>query len=296
MAILRPVLQPTVGIPQAVVAPQKQRRMTNPEFYTQNQSSHSVQFTSSSNQQQPNNSSNVIQQPAPPTEQFSNQPESGNYIQNLVQRIHDRPVPPQLDPIGRVQSPNSELVQPSNFQTFYDRLSAINETNQNLQGAAQARSAYKRMLAASAIASSVGGVPVGYKNPGFGSIGTGIGKGSKGYGQIGSALGLNSVPSNPAANFGFAQKIAGNYGWNNPNELAAWYKLGMKESGWRNTAQNPTSTAYGIGQFLDSTWKGYGISKTSDPALQVEAMARYIKARYGSPSAALAFHNAHNWY
>ena len=31
------------------------------------------------------------------------------------------------------------------------------------------------------------------------------------------------------------------------------------ESGWNPDAQNPTSTAYGIAQFLDSTWAGTGI-------------------------------------
>lgn len=105
----------------------------------------------------------------------------------------------------------------------------------------------------------------------------------------------NETSSKPQENFKYAQLLSGQFGWNNTSELDAWYQLGMKESGWRSTAQNPTSSAYGIGQFLDSTWKSYG-PKTPDPYLQTLYMAKYIKDRYGTPSQALAFHKSHNWY
>lgn len=101
--------------------------------------------------------------------------------------------------------------------------------------------------------------------------------------------------THPQENFKYAQFLAAQFGWNTQSELDAWYRLGMKESGWRNTAQNSHSTAFGIGQFLDSTWHNYG-PKTSDPYLQTLYMAQYIRDRYGSPSKALAFHNKHNWY
>lgn len=91
-----------------------------------------------------------------------------------------------------------------------------------------------------------------------------------------------------------AQSVANFMGWG-PDEFAAWDAVINAESGWNPNAQNPTSTAYGLGQFLNSTWKGYG-PKTSDPATQLAYMARYIKNRYGSPSKALIFHNSHNWY
>ncbi len=70
----------------------------------------------------------------------------------------------------------------------------------------------------------------------------------------------------------------------------------QKESGWNPNAQNPSSTAYGLFQFLDTTWAETGISKTSDPKLQAEAGARYIDRRYGSPTAAKSFWEANNWY
>nr|WP_239028778.1 transglycosylase SLT domain-containing protein [Pseudonocardia acidicola] len=69
-----------------------------------------------------------------------------------------------------------------------------------------------------------------------------------------------------------------------------------RESGFNNTAQNPTSTAYGIFQFLDSTWGAYGAVKTSDPHAQAMAGLRYIAQRYGSPAGALAHENAFGWY
>lgn len=260
MAVLRPAFIPTVGMPQAVQLKPKRRGMSNPMFYREQV-------------ERPQPALTEPQAPQAPEEaqQFSSQ----DHIVSQFQRLAGRSAVPELEPGARVKSPNMELVQPSNFQTFYNRLAAIKEQNEHLLGAAQARSAFQRMQSLQAnMSAAVGG-----------------GGSSKNYG---SATG--AVPSNPQANFKFAQNIAGNFGWNNPTELGAWYTLGMKESGWRNTAQNPTSTAYGIGQFLDATWKGYGIPKTSDPALQVEAMARYIKARYGSPSRALAFHLKNNWY
>jgi nucleoid-associated protein YgaU len=69
-----------------------------------------------------------------------------------------------------------------------------------------------------------------------------------------------------------------------------------KESRWNPNAQNPNSTAYGIAQFLDSTWAGTGIAKTSDPYRQIDAGLIYIQNRYGSPCAAWAHFQAKNWH
>ncbi len=67
------------------------------------------------------------------------------------------------------------------------------------------------------------------------------------------------------------------------------YWLIMKESGCRPTAQNPSSTAYGIGQFLNTTWAGVGCKKSSDPVYQIQCMQKYVKARYGSWAGAKSF-------
>jgi hypothetical protein len=90
--------------------------------------------------------------------------------------------------------------------------------------------------------------------------------------------------------------VVASRGWNVGAQWTALERLVQKESSWIPTAQNPTSTAYGLFQFLNSTWASTGIAKTSDPALQAEAGARYIQARYVDPIRALAFHDANNWY
>lgn len=69
-----------------------------------------------------------------------------------------------------------------------------------------------------------------------------------------------------------------------------------KESDCNNLAQNPNSTAYGIGQFLDSTWSGVGCVKTSDPVQQLKCMRKYVMNRYSSWQAALAHSNQVGWY
>lgn len=91
------------------------------------------------------------------------------------------------------------------------------------------------------------------------------------------------------------KKAAAERGWTGA-EWEALDGLWRRESDWNPNAQNPTSTAYGIPQFLDDTWPSYGIAKTSDAGRQIEAGLRYIERRYGKPSKALAFWLRHNWY
>ena len=69
-----------------------------------------------------------------------------------------------------------------------------------------------------------------------------------------------------------------------------------KESGWNPNAQNPSSTAYGIPQLLDSTWGGTGIAKTSDGYRQIDAGLVYIQNAYGSPCAAWGHSQSTGWY
>jgi transglycosylase-like protein with SLT domain len=73
-------------------------------------------------------------------------------------------------------------------------------------------------------------------------------------------------------------------------------KLWQRESGWNPRAQNATSTAYGIPQFINATWATTGIAKTSDPYRQVDAGLIYIENRYGSPCTAWAFWKRNGWY
>ena len=80
------------------------------------------------------------------------------------------------------------------------------------------------------------------------------------------------------------------------SQFSCLENLWGKESGWNPNAQNPTSTAYGIPQFLDSTWAGTGIAKTSDGYRQIDAGLIYLDQRYGSPCGAWSHSQANNWY
>src|SRR5258706_5158667 len=101
----------------------------------------------------------------------------------------------------------------------------------------------------------------------------------------------SGTPSNNRSN---GQMQASAYGWTGA-QWTALDRLWSRESNWNNLAQNPTSTAYGIAQFLDGTWGGYG-TKTSDPTLQIRYGLAYIKARYGNPAAAWAHELESGWY
>lgn len=70
-------------------------------------------------------------------------------------------------------------------------------------------------------------------------------------------------------------------------------EISGRESTWNPTDQNDHSSAYGLFQFLNGTWKG---EKTSDPEKQAEEAVDYIKQRYGNPVKALQFWDQNNWY
>jgi hypothetical protein len=80
------------------------------------------------------------------------------------------------------------------------------------------------------------------------------------------------------------------------SEFSCLENLWGKESGWNPNAQNRSSTAYGIAQFLNSTWAATGIAKTSDGYRQIDAGLIYIERTYGSPCAAWAKSQSSGWY
>lgn len=79
-------------------------------------------------------------------------------------------------------------------------------------------------------------------------------------------------------------------------DVEALVRLAWKESRWSPTAKNPRSTATGMWQFLDGSWKGTGVRKTHDPYWQTVAALRYVRSRYSTPQKALAFHDREGWY
>jgi len=73
-------------------------------------------------------------------------------------------------------------------------------------------------------------------------------------------------------------------------------KLIIKESKWDSESQNPNSSAYGIGQFLNSTWNTVGCEKTKDVYKQIDCTINYVELNYKTPQKALQFHLKNNWY
>lgn len=149
---------------------------------------------------------------------------------------------------------------------------------------------------------NIQGALLGGITAGGGSAGNGIGSSStntngaaanpsSGNGKVNTSGG-----GAPGSNQALAKQMAASmYGWTGSQWSSGLLPLWTQESGFNNNAQNPTSTAYGIAQFLDSTWSGYG-PKTSNPGLQIKYGLEYIKGRYGSPVGAEAHEKAYNWY
>lgn len=88
-------------------------------------------------------------------------------------------------------------------------------------------------------------------------------------------------------------------GWNIGPEWAALDQLISHESSWNPTASaEPASDAYGLFQFLSTTWSSVGGQQTSDPSLQALYGEKYIQQRYGDPINAWNFWQSQSphWY
>lgn len=77
------------------------------------------------------------------------------------------------------------------------------------------------------------------------------------------------------------------YGWT-PTQQNCVVRLFTAESRFDHLADNPKSTAFGIGQVLSE--------KSKDPAIQILRAYRYIEHRYTEPCTALNHHLRKNWY
>jgi hypothetical protein len=90
----------------------------------------------------------------------------------------------------------------------------------------------------------------------------------------------------------FAKKYASmrieQIGWND-REWKSLLTLWSKESRWDYTANNPTSSAYGIPQILN-------MPEDTPLTHQIELGIKYIKKRYKTPTLALQHHFRKGWY
>lgn len=71
-----------------------------------------------------------------------------------------------------------------------------------------------------------------------------------------------------------------------------------KESHWNPKAKNPSSSAIGIGQLLDATYRNLGMKHSTAEVPQLVATLAYIGRKYGSggPCAAWAHWQKKKWY
>ena len=82
----------------------------------------------------------------------------------------------------------------------------------------------------------------------------------------------------------------------NPKQYQCLTKLIGKESAWRENAQNPISSASGIGQLLDSTYSSLGMQKSDSGVVQLVATLSYISRRHVTPCGAYKHWQIHKWY
>jgi hypothetical protein len=102
--------------------------------------------------------------------------------------------------------------------------------------------------------------------------------------------------NSPRSSQAIAKVLVAQQGWKS-GQYSCLVKLWTKESGWRHTAANPSSSAYGIPQALPgSKMSSAGKDWRSNPATQIKWGLGYIEDRYGSPCSAWAHSRSHNWY
>jgi hypothetical protein len=82
----------------------------------------------------------------------------------------------------------------------------------------------------------------------------------------------------------------------NPEQFLCLTKLVGRESAWNPKAQNPVSTASGIGQLLDSTASSLGMKKSDSAVSQLVATLSYISRRHVTPCGAWKHFQKKGWY
>lgn len=82
-----------------------------------------------------------------------------------------------------------------------------------------------------------------------------------------------------------------------PRDFKCFNALMSKESAWQDK-KNPTSSASGVGQLLDSTMENLGMKRSKSTVAQTVAALSYIGRKYGSGGAckAWAFWKKNKYY
>lgn len=115
------------------------------------------------------------------------------------------------------------------------------------------------------------------------------------YPRPGAPGGGGSNGGGPAANIALGRRLAAARGWTG-EQWRDLRELWNRESNWRTSADNPTSSAYGIPQAMTSLHNVGDKYMSGDARAQIMWGLNYIKDRYGNPSAALNYHDRNNSY
>jgi hypothetical protein len=93
-----------------------------------------------------------------------------------------------------------------------------------------------------------------------------------------------------------AKAMLSTFGWQ-ASQFSCLEPLWYHESGWNQSAENPSSGAYGIPQALPGAqMASAGADWKTSASTQIRWGLTYIHGRYGSPCGAWAHEQADNWY
>ena len=110
---------------------------------------------------------------------------------------------------------------------------------------------------------------------------------------VGSKL---PTPTNPTEAQALGHQMMLDFGYGE-DQWPCLYNLWMRESGWRTTAGNVSSGAYGIPQALPASKMAvYGADYLTNASVQITWGLNYIKGRYGTPCGAWDSFQAKGWY
>ena len=104
------------------------------------------------------------------------------------------------------------------------------------------------------------------------------------------------TPTNPTENQALGHLMMLNAGYGE-DQWPCLVNLWNRESGWRTTAGNVSSGAYGIPQALPaSKMAAYGADYLTNPQTQIAWGLNYIKGRYVTPCGAWSAFQSKGWY
>lgn len=202
------------------------------------------------------------------------------------------------------QTANSEVADATAHQkTLYAQLASLNNTTATLEkqynqgqialAAIRAQQAAKAKAEADALAKAKAAAAANNPPPPAtsGNNGGGGGGGSTPPPPTGGG-----VIDDPAGAQAYASSVLPSHGWAS-SQFSCLVLLWNQESGWRTSALNVSSGAYGIPQSLPANKMAVmGLDWQTNYRTQINWGLAYIAGAYGSPCGAWAHEVAHNWY